>query len=60
MIIPSDKPKFKTVKCRDCGAEFEQNVGARFPRKYCKKCGDARKKDYADIWKTKADDCEEA
>ena len=60
MIIPSGKPKIKVVKCKDCGVEFEQNASARFPRKYCKKCGDVRKKAYEDIWKVEADDCEEA
>ena len=60
MIIISGKPKVKIVKCKDCGKEFEQKARARFPRKYCDKCSAKRKKDYANLWKVKASDCEEA
>ena len=46
-------------KCKDCGKSFDINPNARFPRKYCKKCGEQRKKDYKNIHLIKIDDCED-
>ncbi len=60
VIYVNPKPKVKIVKCKDCGKEFEQKVKARYPRKYCDKCSKQRKKDYENLWKVKAEDCEEA
>lgn len=58
-IFKNYKPASKTVKCKDCGEEFEQIKGARYERKYCKKCSEKRKQDYESLWKVSADDCEE-
>ena len=60
IIIDPKKKKPKQVKCKDCGTEFIQKATARFPRKYCDKCSKKRKKDYENLWKVKAEDCEEA
>ena len=60
MIKVTDDPTLKKVKCKECGAEFEQKVTVRFPRKFCKECSEQRKKDYDDLWKVKAEDCEDA
>lgn len=46
-------------KCKDCGKGFDVNPNARFPRKYCEKCGLQRKKDYENIHLIEADDCED-
>lgn len=46
-------------KCKDCGKEFEQKSGARYPRKYCDKCSAQRKKDYEKIYLVKASDCDD-
>lgn len=60
MVIYVDpkKKKEKTVKCKDCGKEFVVSARARYARKYCEKCSKARKKDYENLWKVKAEDCE--
>lgn len=47
-------------KCKDCGKEFEQKKHARYAKKYCKECSEKRKKDYDELWKVTADECEEA
>lgn len=61
MVIYVDaKPKPKKVICKDCGKEFEQKVRSRYPRKYCDKCSAKRKKDYENLWKVTADECEDA
>ena len=60
IILGPKKKKEKKLKCKDCGAEFIQKATARFPRKYCDKCSKKRKKDYENLWKVKAKDCEEA
>ena len=60
IIIDPKKKKTKIVKCKDCGKEFEQKATARYQRKYCKKCSKKRKKDYENLWKVKASDCEDA
>lgn len=62
MVIYVDpKAKKPLVKnCADCDTEFEQKANVRYPRKYCEKCSAKRKKDYDDLWKVKAEDCEEA
>ena len=60
IIIEPKKKEPKKVKCRDCGKEFEQKATARFQRKYCSKCSAKRKKAYANLWKVKSEDCEEA
>jgi Zn finger protein HypA/HybF involved in hydrogenase expression len=61
MVIYIDpKPKPVKLKCKDCGKEFEQKARARYPRKYCDKCSAKRKKDYDDLWKVKAHECEDA
>ena len=49
----------KIKKCKDCGKEFEQTSNSRYPRKYCDKCSKQRKKDYEEIYKITADECEE-
>ena len=49
----------KTVKCADCGKEFETPKKARYPRKYCDKCSKERKKAYEDIHLITAEECEE-
>ncbi len=59
IIINPKKKKDKKLKCKDCGAEFTQKATARFPRKYCDKCSKQRKKDYEDLWKVKAEDCDD-
>jgi hypothetical protein len=45
--------------CKDCGKEFEQKTTARYPRKYCDKCSEKRKKDYENIHTITVDDCED-
>jgi tRNA(Ile2) C34 agmatinyltransferase TiaS len=60
MVVYVDPPKPKIVKCKDCGKDFEQKGNVRYPRKYCKKCSEIRKKDYENLWKVKAEDCDEA
>ncbi len=57
-ILFSPKPKIK--KCKQCGKEFEQPPKARFERKFCKKCSEERKKDYENLWKVTAEECEDA
>jgi len=47
------------IKCSDCSKEFEQKATARYKRKYCDKCSKKRKKDYENLWKVKANDCED-
>ena len=59
IYVDKDKVKKKKVKCKDCGKEFEVSPRARYSRKYCKKCSEKRKKDYENLWKVKAEDCEE-
>lgn len=58
-VDPKNLPA-KKIKCKDCGKNFEINPRTRYVRKYCKKCGEKRKKDYASLWKVKADECEDA
>lgn len=62
MVIIIDPKKKKDVKkkCADCKKEFTQKGSSRYKRKYCDKCSKKRKKDYEDLWKVKAEDCEEA
>lgn len=59
-IFKNYKPKIIKKKCKDCKTEFEQSKGARYEKKYCEKCSEKRKKDYDDLWKVKAEDCEDA
>lgn len=49
--------KIKT--CPECQAEFEVDTSARFQRKYCKKCGEKRKKMWDEQWKVKFEDLED-
>ncbi|MBC8435077.1 hypothetical protein H8D91_01095 [archaeon] len=60
VIYVNPTPKIKKVICKDCGKEFEQKATARFARKYCDKCSAKRKKDYENLWKVTADECEDA
>ena len=46
-------------KCKDCKAEFDQKPNFRFPRKYCKKCSEKRKKDWENVHLITVDDCED-
>ncbi len=46
-------------KCKDCKKEFEANLNARYPRKYCDKCSAERKKAYENIHLISAEDCED-
>ncbi len=45
--------------CPECKAEFEIDTLARFKRKYCKKCGEKRKKMWDNQWKVKFEDLED-
>lgn len=49
----------KVIKCKDCGKEFPKSENARYERKYCEKCSKKRKKDYDNLYKLTADDCDE-
>ena len=49
----------KTVKCGDCGKEFETPKKARYPRKYCDKCSAERKKAYEKIDEIEFEDCDD-
>ncbi len=62
MVIYVDPKAKKPLKknCVECGKEFEQKAGARYPRKYCEKCSAKRKKDYENLWKVTADECDDA
>jgi rRNA maturation endonuclease Nob1 len=62
MVIYVDIKKKKPIvkKCAECGKEFEQKANVRYPRKYCPKCSEQRKKDYDNLWKVRAEDCEDA
>jgi len=62
MVIYIDEKnlKKKIQKCKSCGKDFEVSPRARFARKYCKECSEKRKKDYEDLWKVTADECEDA
>lgn len=60
IIIEPKKKKPIKVKCKDCGKIFEQKATARFQRKYCDACSKKRKKDYENLWKVTADECEDA
>jgi hypothetical protein len=51
--------KIISKNCPDCGSEVEKVPNARYPRKYCKKCSEKRKKDWEDIHLISVDDCEE-
>ena len=51
--------KIISKNCPDCGGKVVQPEKARYPRKYCQKCSDKRKKDWEDIHLISADDCEE-
>ena len=46
-------------KCKDCGKKFEIKKKSRYPRKYCDKCSAQRKKDYENLYKVTADECDE-
>ena len=45
--------------CRDCKKEFETKATARYQRKFCDKCSKQRKKDYDNLYKVKAEDCDD-
>ena len=49
----------KMKKCFDCKEEFEVETSARFQRKYCKKCGEKRKKMWDNQWKVKFEDLDD-
>lgn len=49
----------KTIKCKDCGQEFETMQNSRYMRKYCDKCSLERKKAYDNIDKVKFEDCDD-
>ncbi|MFH1425548.1 MAG: hypothetical protein ABIG28_02340 [archaeon] len=44
--------------CFECKKEFEYKPG-RYERRYCKKCGDKRKKMWDNQWKVKFEDLED-
>ena len=46
----------KKKRCLECKKEFVVGPRARFVRKYCKTCGDKRKKMWDDQWKVKFED----
>jgi hypothetical protein len=60
IILTPKKKKGKIVKCKDCSTKFEQKGSARYERKYCDKCSKKRKRDYENLWKVKAEDCDDA
>ena len=49
----------KKIKCKDCGKQFLTNPNARYPRKYCDKCSNDRKKAYENISEITIDECED-
>ncbi len=49
----------KKIKCKDCKKEFSVKTNARFPRKYCDKCGKERKKAWEKVHEIKFEDCED-
>lgn len=49
----------KTIKCKDCGEEFETNPNGRYQRKYCDACSLERKEAYEKIDEIKFEDCED-
>jgi DNA-directed RNA polymerase subunit RPC12/RpoP len=49
----------KTIKCRDCGKEFELIKQSRYKRKYCDKCSQKRKKDYENLYSVKFEECDD-
>jgi hypothetical protein len=51
--------KADKIKCKECGKEFETNPKWRYPRKFCDKCSEQRKKDYQNLYLLTADDCED-
>ncbi len=59
-IFANYKPPKIKKNCKDCGKEFEQVKGAKYTKKYCKECSQKRKKDYEELWKVTADECEDA
>ncbi len=48
----------KIAKCHDCKKEFKYKPG-RYPRKYCDKCSQQRKKDYENLYTVEYKDCED-
>ena len=49
----------KEIKCKDCGKMSKVKANARYPRKYCDKCSNERKKAYENIHLIKFEDCDE-
>ena len=49
----------KKINCLECKAELEIETTAKFKRKYCKKCGEKRKKMWDQQWKVKFEDLED-
>jgi hypothetical protein len=49
----------KKIICKDCGKEFEFKKFGRYTRKYCDKCSKQRKKDYENLYKVKAEECDD-
>ena len=50
----------KEMKCRDCGKMFiNKKPTSRYTRKYCDKCSKQRKKDYENLYKVSAKDCDD-
>jgi len=49
----------KEIKCRDCGTMFVPPKKGRYARKFCTKCSKQRKKDYENLYKLSAKDCDE-
>ena len=49
----------KQRKCLTCKNEFEIDTLAKYKRKYCKKCGEKRKKMWDDQWKVKFEDLDD-
>jgi hypothetical protein len=49
----------KKQACLECKKEFEVSPFARFPRKYCPKCSEKRKKQWANQWKVKYEDLDD-
>jgi len=49
----------KIIKCKDCGKDIEIDTHAKYKKKYCTPCSKKRKKDYDNLYKVCASECDD-
>mgnify|MGYP001587535308 CR=1 FL=1 len=48
-----------TIKCLDCGKEFEIIKKTKYARKYCDKCSKKRREEYEKLYTVKFEECDD-